>query len=120
MPDCGLPTSWAWSNNRGSSAEEEEGSFWLPLAPQGYVSIGCVVQRGYDEPDIANYRCIRADQVEPGTLGGLIYKDLGSGAAQDMANYWLTDTNVLSSKRGYSPPSDREWKPREMYLRANR
>tara|TARA_R110000751_G_scaffold307401_1_gene428478 strand:+ start:39444 stop:41333 length:1890 start_codon:yes stop_codon:yes gene_type:complete len=107
------------SNNRGSSAEEE-GSFWLPLAPQGYVSIGCVVQRGYDEPDIANYRCIRADQVEPGTLGGLIYKDLGSGAAQDMANYWLTDTNVLSSKRGYSPPSDREWKPREMYLRANR
>ena len=107
------------SNDKGSGADQD-GSFWLPLAPEGYVSIGCVVQSGYDEPDLDNYRCIRADQVEQGTLGGLIYKDLASGATQDMANYWLNDTNVLSAKRSYSPPSELEWKPREMPIRANR
>ena len=77
------------------------------------------MQNGYSQPNVPHYRCIRADQVEAGTIGGLVYNDRLSGANEDMSNYWLKDTNVISAKRSYSTPTDPEWKPRSMTVRAN-
>lgn len=97
-------------NDRGSDADQD-GSFWYPLPPYGYVSIGSVVQRGYDEPDVEDYRCIRFDQVITGTLGGLIYADHGSGADQDMSIYRINYANVIFAHLGYDNPTELVWLP---------
>lgn len=97
-------------NDRGSGSDED-GSFWYPLPPDGYVSIGSVVQSGYDEPVVSDYRCIRFDLVVVGSLGGLIYADHGSGASEDMAIYRINYANVIFAHRGYSYPTDPIWLP---------
>ncbi|KAI3918587.1 hypothetical protein MKX01_041907, partial [Papaver californicum] len=42
-------------------------SFWLPLAPPGYVSLGCVACKGSPkQDDMSLFRCIRSDMVTGG------------------------------------------------------
>ena len=97
-------------NNRGSGLDLDV-SFWYPLPPAGYVSIGSVVQRGYDEPDVSDYRCIRFDLVEAGSLDGLIYANYGSSADEHMSIYRIDYTNVIFAHRGYDYPREPVWIP---------
>jgi vacuolar protein sorting-associated protein 13A/C len=41
----------------------EEASLWLPVAPPGYVALGCVASRGFNPPDPDCMRCVRMDLV---------------------------------------------------------
>lgn len=41
----------------------EEASVWLPVAPPGYVALGCVGSRGFNPPDPDCVRCVRMDLV---------------------------------------------------------
>lgn len=46
---------------------------WMPVAPPGYISIGCVTERGRAPPSLSSVRCIRFDMVTSGCLSDCIY-----------------------------------------------
>lgn len=50
----------------------EPASIWYPVPPKGYVSLGCVVERGFKPPDAdhTNVRCVRTDITTPKTFAG--------------------------------------------------
>lgn len=106
------PTGFAQIVNDKGSGADQDGSFWYPLPPAGYVSIGSVVQQGYNPPTIQNYRCLRLDQVEKGSNGGLIYADHGSGADEDMSIFRLDVTNVIWAQKGYQDPIGPFYQPK--------
>ena len=89
------PTGYAkiW-DDRGSGATLS-GSFWRPIPPPGYVSLGDVAAPGHFTPPSTNdVRCVRADLVVCGDgIGRLIWNERGSGADED-ASVWRLDISV--------------------------
>lgn len=61
---------WA---DRGSGADDD-GSFWMPIPPDGYVALGLVAQRGYNVPSLDDVVCVRADLTVPGAAGSYIWR----------------------------------------------
>ncbi len=56
----------------------------LPIAPEGYAALGCVVAPSYDKPKLTDIRCVHKSLcVEAGAVaehdGHCLWKDLGSG-----------------------------------------
>lgn len=47
------------------SKEDGTCSIWFPIAPKGYVAVGCVVSPGSMEPPISSAWCILASLVSP-------------------------------------------------------
>jgi hypothetical protein len=83
--------------DRGSGADED-GSFWRPLPPEGYVCLGLVAQRGWGKPGLDVVRCVRFDLVAPGKLGDRIWIDKGTGAHTDFGSWTIVpaDENGIS------------------------
>jgi len=52
-------------------------------------------------------------KVTQGSIGGLIYADHGSGAPEDMAIYWMANTNVIVAHRGYGLIPQMVWQPKK-------
>lgn len=53
----------------GDRGEENGGcSIWFPIAPRGYVAVGCVVSAGSAEPPLSSALCIMASLVSSCTL----------------------------------------------------
>lgn len=53
--------------------ESEHCCVWVPVAPQGYIALGCVAERGLSPPPLSVIRCIRTDMVTSGSLSDCIY-----------------------------------------------
>jgi hypothetical protein len=85
-----MPQSYTkvW-DSRGSDCTES--SFWYPVAPDGYISIGYVANAGnyawWNPPALSNYRCVRRDLIDKAQAGSLIWNDKGSGADADVSLY---------------------------------
>lgn len=56
-----------------NDADSELCCVWMPVAPQGYVALGCVAERGPSPPSLSLVRCIRSDMVTSGSLSDCIY-----------------------------------------------
>jgi hypothetical protein len=41
---------------------------WFPVAPAGYVAVGCIVTKSQDMPSVDLVRCLRVDLVIPSRL----------------------------------------------------
>lgn len=73
--------AWTSSSLRtGSSSEEESGgsecsgcTVWLPVAPQGYVAVGCVAWRGPTPPPLSMGACVRMDLLTSSSFSDCIY-----------------------------------------------
>lgn len=48
--------------DKGTGAKQD-GSIWEPIAPAGYVALGCVAVSGYDKPSVKDSACILNDTV---------------------------------------------------------
>ncbi|KAJ7520814.1 hypothetical protein O6H91_19G024000 [Diphasiastrum complanatum] len=48
-------------------------SIWLPIAPPGYVSVGCVAERGRSPPLLSVVHCIRSDLVTSASVTDCIF-----------------------------------------------
>jgi Vacuolar protein sorting-associated protein 62/Insecticidal Crystal Toxin, P42 len=70
VPPDSYELVWA---DHGSGANDD-GSFWLPIPPTGYVALGIVAQAGYNEPGLDDVVCVREDLTVPGTAGSYIWK----------------------------------------------
>lgn len=76
--------TWLWDDKK--SGADWDGSFWYPVPPEGYVSLGVVTQRNHSKPtDMGIMRCVRKDLVVPGKYIGHIWTDRKSGAKNDCA-----------------------------------
>jgi hypothetical protein len=84
-PPTGFERIWT---DRGSGAHED-GSMWRPIPPPGYVALGLVCNRGYDEPSTDIVRCVRTNLVVPARAGGLIWDDTGTGVHDDFGSWGI-------------------------------
>lgn len=73
-------------NDKGSGADLD-GSFWEPIPPKGYVAMGILCVRGYDQPPTTSVVCLRSNLVVPSKVGSLIWSDKGTGAKMD-GSFW--------------------------------
>lgn len=55
-----------WRNWRDGSGSPI--SIWMPKAPNGYVSLGCVVCADFEKPDLDVVWCVHSDMTEETTL----------------------------------------------------
>ncbi|KAF5202036.1 Vacuolar protein sorting-associated protein 13c [Thalictrum thalictroides] len=46
----------------------DDAFFWYPVAPPGYVSLGCIVSRTEDAPALDSFCCPRMDLVNPANI----------------------------------------------------
>jgi vacuolar protein sorting-associated protein 13A/C len=53
--------------------DSEHCCVWMPVAPPGYIALGCVAERGVSPPSLSTIRCIRSDMVTSGSLSDCIY-----------------------------------------------
>lgn len=84
------------------SGSGDTGGIWRPVAPQGYVAMGCCAWPGTDKPPLHILRCVRRDTVERSRVGDLIWKVLGVGLNVTLAV--LTHTHLpLSRIPGHAP-----------------
>lgn len=56
-----------------SISDDEEGEpqgccIWLPIAPEGYVALGCVVWKGQEEPPKSAALCVLAALISPSSM----------------------------------------------------
>jgi len=67
-----LDYTLVWSD-QGSGANND-GSFWNPVPPSGYIAMGTVAQRGYAKPSLSDVVCVRQDLTVVGEAGSLIWR----------------------------------------------
>ncbi|KAJ4300562.1 hypothetical protein N0V88_003241 [Collariella sp. IMI 366227] len=87
-PAVQAPTDYQplWTDQ--GSGSKADGSFWRPVAPPGYITLGDVANAGYNKPSFDQVWCLRADLVADGIYKpGPIWDDKGSGAKAD-ASFW--------------------------------
>lgn len=58
-------------NDAGSGANDD-GPYWLPQCPSGYVACSVVAQFGHSKPGLDEVRCARSDLVANGKVGSLV------------------------------------------------
>lgn len=94
-----LRYNFVW-NDAGSGATED-GSCWNPQAPDGYVALGSVFQRGYNPPSLEAVMCVAKELVYEGVLGETIWIDRGSGADRDFGAWQInTLANPADASHG--------------------
>lgn len=63
----------------------QHASIWRPIPPPGYVAMGTVVTRDYQDPKqdpgLAALRCVKREHVQLGRASQPVWNDSGSGAA---------------------------------------
>ena len=108
MPPVDFELVW---NDEGSGGRYD-GSFWRVQPPEGYVALGDVACRGYEQPSEefkAKYACIRKDLLCDGTVDPTpVWTDVGSGASM-CVSIWNVNGNGLGgfykAQEGYNRPS---------------
>ncbi|KAG0568137.1 hypothetical protein KC19_7G189300 [Ceratodon purpureus] len=61
------------ADSNADDVDSEHCCVWMPVAPLGYVALGCVAERGVLPPSLSSIRCIRSDLVTSGSLSDCIY-----------------------------------------------
>ena len=64
-PAAGFTRIWADSGSRARKNPEGTMAVWRPVAPSGYVAVGCVVTPNHRAPEAWAAACVRADLTQP-------------------------------------------------------
>jgi hypothetical protein len=86
------------------SGATDDGSFWTPVCPAGFVALGAVAQSGWGKPNLDDVVCVRENLTVLGAAGDFIWDDSGTGA-RDWVGMWRIDL-----------PARQDWSDRRMYL----
>jgi hypothetical protein len=87
------PVDYTWVYHDAGSGADDDGSFWTPVAPDGYKAMGLVAQRGWGKPALTDVVCVREDLTVPGAAGDFIWNDDDTGADNDFGS-WYIDSPV--------------------------
>ncbi|XP_039123130.1 uncharacterized protein LOC120259563 isoform X5 [Dioscorea cayenensis subsp. rotundata] len=75
--------------------QEEGFSVWFPIAPKGFVAVGCVVSSGREVPSLSSALCIMSSLVSPSTLKDCISLGLTEGSSENVA-FWRVENSFGS------------------------
>lgn len=70
-------------------------SIWFPVAPKGYVAIGCVVSSDSKEPPLSSGLCILASLVSPCSMKDCVALNLSELGAANVA-FWRVENSFGS------------------------
>jgi hypothetical protein len=96
------------------SGADEDGCFWTPVAPDGYVALGTVGTSG-PVPDPTSVVCVRSDLAVQGTVGAFIYDDTGTGASSDFSAWKIEppangiDLGMFVAHASHAMPTATVW-----------
>ncbi|KAM0258589.1 hypothetical protein ACHAQJ_003760 [Trichoderma viride] len=81
-----------WTDKK--SKADKDGSFWRPIAPNGYMSAGDVVRSEWSPaPSVNDIWCVREDLLKQGSFGSnSIWNDDKSGAQADVSVWEIRAT----------------------------
>ncbi len=81
------PTDYYREYDDSGGSADADGSFWTPICPDGYVSLGAVAQSGWGKPSLDDVVCVRTDLTVRGVAGAFIWNDDYTGA-DDYVGMW--------------------------------
>lgn len=85
----------------GHSDLDSDCSLWMPVAPPGYTTLGCVANVGNQPPPSHLVYCIRADLVTSTTFSECILSAPSNSCSADGFSIWRLD-NVVGSFLAHS------------------
>nr|XP_009413254.1 PREDICTED: uncharacterized protein LOC103994598 isoform X1 [Musa acuminata subsp. malaccensis] len=81
--------------NNGDGGQNGGFSVWFPVAPRGYVAVGCVVSSGSAEPPLSAGLCVLASLVSPSSFKDCIALNLNNPNNADIA-FWRLENSFGS------------------------
>ncbi|RAL47445.1 hypothetical protein DM860_013410 [Cuscuta australis] len=84
------------SGTQGSTGVDDECSLWLPIAPAGYMAVGCVAHIGSQQPPNHIVHCIRCDLITSTTYSECLFSAAVSSSFISGYSIWRLD-NALGS-----------------------
>lgn len=78
---------------------DQDGSIWMPVAPQGYRALGTVGMNGHGKPSPSAVVCVRNDLTTYASVGKRLFTDSGSGGDLDLGVYAIKPPNVVQDSK---------------------
>lgn len=78
-----------------SGRDWEEVTIWFPVAPMGFVALGCVVTKKREVPDINCVRCLRADLASQKGFSGKAIWTWGPPKTRQNFSFWPVNNQVF-------------------------
>ncbi|KAK3025351.1 hypothetical protein RJ639_043860, partial [Escallonia herrerae] len=94
----------AWEGVDGRGDNNGDCSLWVPIAPPGYLAVGCVAHVGNHPPPNYIVHCIRSDLVTSTTYSECIFSTSLNASFSSGFSIWRVD-NVLGSFYGHPSAS---------------
>jgi|AGTN01.1.fsa_nt_gi Plant protein of unknown function (DUF946). len=117
------PVEWklAWNsggNNHGGFLRKPGDPFalWIPVAPEGYVALGCIMTNSFDKPSgplADSFRCVNKKYCREGKIDdNLFWYDKGSHARMDGSIWRIHPIDERGVDAGtYWAAVDSWWRP---------
>ncbi|MEZ4883180.1 MAG: Vps62-related protein [Chitinophagales bacterium] len=83
----------------GGTGGDQDGSIWMPIAPQGYRALGMVGMNGHGKPPTNAVVCVRTDLTTYASVGKRLFTDSGSGGDLDLSVYAIQPPNVVQDSK---------------------
>jgi hypothetical protein len=97
------PTNYRWIWDDKESGGDHDGSVWLPICPDEYVSMGVVGVDGYSKPSLNLVKCVHEKYTLRGNIGSYVWADQGSGAIKDVKIWRVGYPTILSGNEERIP-----------------
>jgi hypothetical protein len=104
LPPIKHPTDYTWVYNDAGTGSNNDGSFWMPVAPVGYKALGIVANSGWGKPALTEVVCVREDLTTLGKGGGYIWHDVGTGGTYDVASWEISIPTSGAHESAYLAP----------------
>ena len=95
------PDDWelVWED-KGTGAKKK-GSMWRAISPDDdHVCVGTIPQKGYEKPNLPDYRCVHTSFTEKMITDTLIWSDEGSGAEKEVTMFKLPNSGSFVAAEG--------------------
>lgn len=86
----------------------DEAFVWYPIAPSGYVSLGCVITRTNELPNKELFCCPRMDLVKQTNISDSPISRSSSSKEPNCWSIWKVENQVLASNNRFFYPSSHQ------------
>eukprot|EP00250_Pteridium_aquilinum_P019794 c24576_g1_i3 orf=141-1922(-) len=83
-----------WSNNAYTGKHTGAAFFWLPCAPDGYASVGCVVTKTAEKPTLSEVMCVRKDFTDACKTTDIVWSTESSRSPFSVWNVYPCKTGI--------------------------
>ena len=91
--------------NKGSS-ENYKISIWKPIPPEGFIALGCVVNRSYKKPSVKLIKCVGGDYVNETELGKMVWDNKGTTDKDTVSLWIIPGYNLFLASPSFFKPNE--------------